>query len=149
MRTFQNVFSRVRSLKVLALVVLVAVSCGGDTEFAYFRVNVSIDPVSVNFDCLNRIYACAADVGGDRDDSGQLRCFKDHIEYKFGAFEYDTKGSGGNVTFTVRMNDSNGKKLASGTSMPVPIVANQMTAATVVVKAVDCVDPLDKAPLAP
>lgn len=140
MRTF---FSQIRSAKFLALAVVVAAACGGDTQFSYFRVSVTIDPVSVNFDCLNRIYSCAADVSGDRTDSGDLKCFKGSIDYKFGAFEYDTEGNGGMVSFTVRMLDVNRKELARGTSMPVAIAANQMTPAAVVVKAVDCKDPLD------
>lgn len=140
------------SLRGPILALALVAGCGGSsTRYAYFKVQVSMDPTTVDDDRRREIIGCGVRVTGAVTDSFNLPhpCTKGSVPYELGKFEYATTADKGELTFTISMTNIGRKTVATGSSDPVTILPDMTVDTVVVVKGMPDVDggaPDDGAP---
>lgn len=107
-------------LRLLAPLLLLAAACGSDkTTYSYAKVNVAIDPQTVDNDVRFSIIACGVTVSGATNDQFNLPsppCTKGQVPYDFGAFRFTTTVESGQLDFRVTFRDIARKIVAEGTA---------------------------------
>jgi hypothetical protein len=115
---------------------LSALACEKPVTYSYFKVTVTLDPITIDEDFIQRINSCGVVVEGPREVMADLTCTKGTVKRNLGVFDYSTAAKKGAVRFVVILKDVGQNVIARGESVELGIVPNVSTPATVLVKAV-------------